>query len=303
MQKAIKYHLQKEIKEQTKLTGGYTFQTWLLTLSDNQKVVFRAQRDFETGGGRKIVISDVLEREKYFYDNVNAQIGHICPKVYVVDGTHEHHDMSYCIMEYIEGTPLSDCFKDLDQQLQNSIHYKIGEIAAQINKLVIDKSHPYITERGSWEEYIASRLNERLSPLIGNEIISQDEINAITNLMRRQKVKHTSSFLHLDMRHVNMIYNNGELFILDAENCEFGDPLFELAVIDVAGELAPPLIEGYKSVFGSDVELDSGLYYLYKMERLALVLHLFMNIIKTDKESTQHYLDSFNKLKKMTNQQ
>ena len=200
-------------------------------------------------------------------------------------------------MEYIEGTPLDSCFKDFDVQTQNNLLCKIGEISAQINKLEIDNSHPYMTERGSWQEYIADRLTERLKPLTNNEIITQNEIDIIANRMRQKKVMQTTSFLHLDMRHVNMIYNSGDIFVLDAENCEFGDPLFELAVIDVAGELAPPLIEGYINISGNDMKLDDELYYLYKMERQALVLHLFMNLIKSDVNSTQLYLGRFNELK------
>ena len=94
-----------------------------------------------------------------------------------------------------------------------------------------------------------------------------------------------------------MIYNNGDIFILDAENCEFGDPLFELAVIDVGGELEPPFIKGYKTV-NKDIDLNNELYNYYKMERQALVLHLFMNIIKSDTQSTKLYLDNFYELKK-----
>jgi len=298
MNEAIKHHLQKEIKEQTKLPGGFTFQTWLLTLSDNQKVVFRTQKDFKTGGGRDIIISEVLEREKFFYDNVNKSLGHICPEVYVVDGTRQHFDMSFCIMEYFEGTPLNACFKDFDPQAQDNISRKIGEISAQINNIEIDSNHPYVKNRPPWEEFIAQSLQEKLQPLITSNVISQDEANTITNNMRKKKASKTNSFLHLDIRHVNIIHNNGQLFMLDAENCEFGDPLFELAVIDIAGELTPPLIEAYKRK--NDIDLNNELYNFYCLERQALVLHLFMNIIKSDTESTKLYLSRFNKLKKAT---
>jgi len=92
MEKAIRHHIGKGITEKVRLTGGYDFETWLLTLSGNEKVVFRTQRDFVTGGGKEIVIADVLEREKFFYENVNSKIGHICPDVFVVDGTREHYE-------------------------------------------------------------------------------------------------------------------------------------------------------------------------------------------------------------------
>jgi fructosamine-3-kinase len=297
MDEAVKYHLGKNIKEKIKLNGGYTFQTWLLILSDNQKVVFRTQRDFDTGGGRKIIIADVLEREKYFYDNVNQIIGHICPKVYVIDSTQKYLDMSYCIMEYIEGVPLISCFNNFDTKTKNEILYKIGEISAQINSIEIDSNHHYVANRKSWEEYIANRLKERFTALEKNKVITNDEIDIICENMRFKKASKNKSFLHLDMRHINMIYNDGAIFILDAENCEFGDPLFELATIDVAGEIDPILINAYKETYVENIDLNSELYHYYKMERLALVLSVFMNEVKNDVESIQLYLEKFNNTK------
>jgi len=115
--------------------------------------------------------------------------------------------------------------------------------------------------------------------------------------MRVKKAVSTLSFLHLDMRRVNMIYNNGKISLIDAENCEFGDPLYELAVIDCGDELNQAVLDGYKNAFAGNIDLDSELYYYYKMERMALVLHVFMNVVKTEPEATQKYLSVFNELK------
>ena len=71
MKDAVKQYTGQEIRDKCRLGGGYTFEAWLITLSNNQKVNFRSQRDFVTGVGRKIVIVDVLERERFFYDTVN----------------------------------------------------------------------------------------------------------------------------------------------------------------------------------------------------------------------------------------
>ena len=296
MDKAVRHHMGKDIKERVQLTGGYMFETWLLTLAGGQKMVFRSQRDFETGGGRKIIIAEILEREKFFYESVNKSAARVCPEVYVVDGTREHHENSFCIMEYMEGTPLDQCFDGLDPLVRDDIQYRIGKIAAWINKIEIDPGHPYIKERGPWEAFMADRLRERLAPLVHNEIITQAEIDRIAQGMLRQKAAKTLSFLHLDMRRVNMIYNKGSLYILDAANCEFGDPLFELAVMDVGGELEPSVIAGYKRA-GGDADLNSGLYDYYKMECQALVLNLLMNRVKNDTKSTKIHLEGFSILK------
>ena len=291
MTDAIKHYIGKEIKNKRRLTGGYTFDTWMITLSDDQKVVFRSKKDFYTSGGRKIVIADVLERERFFYDTVNQKIGHICPEVYAVDGTYEYHDAAFCIMEYIEGTPLNIYFDNAGVEKRNRILYHIGEIAAQINTLKIDGNHPYVINREPWSDYMADRLYERLLPLENNDVIKRNEIVAITESMREEKASTTNAFLHLDMRRINMIYNNGSIFLLDAENCEFGDPLWELAVIDVGGEIEPILIDEYKKTYGKSIDLTSNLYEYYKLERIALVLNLFINLC--DKTMTQYYLDRF----------
>jgi hypothetical protein len=96
-----------------------------------------------------------------------------------------------------------------------------------------------------------------------------------------------------------MIYNGGKIFLLDAENCEFGDPLYELAVIDCGGELNQSLLDGYMNTHDSKIDLGNELFYYYKIERMSLVLHVFMNIVRVDTESTKMYLAEFNKLKQL----
>jgi len=297
MDEAIKHHFNLDIIERERLTGGVTFQTWLLTLSNHQKVVFRHQEDLVTGSGDKIIIADVLEREKFFYETMRKSISGVFPEVYVVDGTYKHHQNAFCIMEYLEGTPLNRCFGNLDTKTQNRLMYKVGEIAAQVNSITIDNNHPYVQGRATFEDLIADRLRDVFVPLICNEVITQGEADKIVSDMRSKKASKTLSFLHLDMRHCNIILRGDNIFVVDAANCEFGDPLWELAVIDVGGELAPPLIEGYKSAYVGSINLEDDLYYYYKMERMAVVVHLYLNIINVSAEKTQQYLEMFMQLK------
>jgi len=296
MDAAIKKHFQQGIREKTQLTGGYTFMSWLLTLESGKKVVFRTRSDFTTSGGRKIIVSDIFKREAFFYDFVNKAIGRTCPEVYVVDGTCEHYDKPFQISEYLEGQRLDLCFDSLDAQEKSEIYYKYGELAAKINQIEIDEEHPYVTSRGPWEEYLAKRLCERLVPLIANGVITQSEIDAISDMMRNSKAAKTLSFLHIDIRFINMIYSNGQIYLIDAENCEFGDPLFELAVIDISDNLTEDFWRGYESI-SQKPDISSDLFYLYKMERQALVLDVFTNLVKNEAELTQKYLSVFKQIK------
>lgn len=55
MEEAIKYYFNKIIKEKIKLENGWK-ESWLITLSDHQKVVFRAYSNY----------TELFEREKLF---------------------------------------------------------------------------------------------------------------------------------------------------------------------------------------------------------------------------------------------
>jgi aminoglycoside phosphotransferase (APT) family kinase protein len=116
-------------------------------------------------------------------------------------------------------------------------------------------------------------------------------------MTRNSKAEKTQSFLHLDMRFINMIYNNGRIFLIDAENCEFGDPLYELAVIDISDNLTLDFWAGYESI-SNKPDIESDLFYLYKMERQALVLDVFLNVVKTEEELTRKYLAAFKQIKR-----
>ena len=229
---------------------------------------------------------------------MNKNIGRVCPEVYAVDGTREYFEKPFCVMEYIEGAPLNLCYGSFDNRTRSKISYQIGELAAKINFIGLDENHKYISERGPWNIYMAERLRERLTPLVENELISRGEINEIAEYMRANAPENANSFLHLDIRRVNIIYNGGEIFLLDAENCEFGDPLCELAVINVGGELDRNVIEGYKSVGGRAPEVESKLYRCYFIERVALVADVFINVIKTDARAAETYSRRFNDAKR-----
>ena len=296
MDGVIEKHFAQKIVSQKQLMGGYTFNTWLLCLSKGQKVVFRYSPDFATGSGREIIIADVFRREKFFYDSVNAAIGHICPEVYVIDETKENFETSFQIAEYLEGTTLDLCFDNLSDEQKSAVHYRHGEIAAGVNKLEIDEQHPYILSRGTWKDFFATRLEERLTPLVELGLITAAQIESILGNVAKLRIENKRSFLHLDMRFANMIYNEGNIFLIDAENSEFGDPLFELAVFDINDYLTPEFLSGYTNVSGAVPDLSSELFNFYKLERLALILYVF--IVEADDEKlAKHFLRKFEEVK------
>lgn len=288
MDKAIQYHFNKDIKEKIQLDNGWK-ESWLLTLSDNQKVVFRAYSDYE----------DRFEREKFFYDTVNKKIGRICPEVYVVDGTCEYYHKSYQISEYIEGKVLRYYLQEeFNDQQKKEIYHKVGETIARINKIEIDLNHTYVVNGYSWQSYYMNELLQtQLNRIVKNELINTEEIEKICDNMREKKIAHSLSFLHRDIRPDNLIYNNGKLFVIDAETCEFGDPLNELARINLEWhfwEMYDCLLNGYKSVM--NIDTDSELFFYYQLEWLGELLDMHYNHGCMN-STTPYFLKKFNEIK------
>ena len=100
MEEAIKHYLNQSVLEKSRLENGWK-ESWLITLQNRRKVVFRACTDY----------AELFEREKFFYDTVNRNIGKICPEVYIVDGSCRYYHKSFQISEYIEGKRCADVFR------------------------------------------------------------------------------------------------------------------------------------------------------------------------------------------------
>lgn len=288
MDKAVKQYFNAEIKERNKLCNGWK-ETWLLTLSDDKKVIFRAYRNY----------TEHFERERFFYESVNNSIGKTCPIVYVVDGTCKYYDKSFQLSEYLPGKTLRQCLQhEFDESQKKSAYYQLGALAAWINQIEIAPQHPYVQSRDPWEIYFADKLlRVQLDRIVPNGFVTSDEAEYLCRRMKFKKPKKTLSFLHRDIRPDNVIYNDGRLFIIDSETCEFGDPLNELARISLQWtfwEMYDVLLSGYKSV--GNISFDSELFGLYQLEWLAELLDMHYNHGCMN-SLTQGFLDRFNTVK------
>ena len=108
--------------------------------------------------------------------------------------------------------------------------------------------------------------------------MTKDEIGAILETMKRKKARYSFSFLHRDFRPMNIILNGDKLFVIDAETCEFGDPLNALAFIRLEWtywDMFNSVIDGYKSVF--DIDVENELVDFYILESLGETLDMHYN--------------------------
>lgn len=288
MDEAIKYHFNKSIKQKVPLGNGWK-KSWLLTLSDGQKVVFRTCSDYE----------GIFEREKFFYDTLNSKLGKICPEVYVVDGTCKYYPKSYQISEYIEGKILSYYLQEeFNERQKKEVYYKIGEMTARINQIEIDPHHGYVANGYSWQSYYSNELlRPQLTQIVKNKLMTTDEIEQLCYHTFQKSTTHLLSFLHRDIRPFNLIYRDGQLFVIDAETCEFGDPLNELARINLQWhywEMYGQLLDGYKSVM--DIDTDNELFFYYQLEWLAELLDMHYNH-GCSNSTTSYFLGKFKEIK------
>ena len=268
MQEAIKHYFNRDIINKTPLQNGWK-ESWLLTLSDGKKVVFRACKDY----------NDYFERERFFYNTVNQSIGNICPEVYVIDGSLQFSEKSFQISEYIKGNSLRTILESADVDEKKKLYYELGQTVAKINQI---KVNPQDSELFNSEEWISYYISELMKPqllrIVDNKLITIEQIERLCKRIFEQKPILSNCLLHRDIRPDNIICRDDKMFVIDAETCELGDPLNELARISLQWhywENYDSLIKGYKSILDIDTECE--LFYCYQLEQLAEILDMHFN--------------------------
>ena len=268
MQEAIKHYFNKDIIDKTRLQNGWK-ESWLLTLSDGQNIVFRTCEDY----------TEFFEREKIFYNTSNNSVGKVCPEVYVVDGSFEYYDKSFQISEYIKGDSLRTVLESADTNYKTTLYYELGRTIAKINRIEVN---PHDNELFNSEPWLTYYINELMKPqllrIVGNKLITIEQIERLCKNISKQQPISTQCLLHRDIRPDNIICRDDKMFVIDAETCELGDPLNELARINLQWhywENYDSLLKGYKSIFDIDTECE--LFYCYQLEQLAEILDMHFN--------------------------
>lgn len=296
MRHAVELYTKQKVTEQVQLTGGFSFETWLITLENNHKIIFRTGVDTEVENGKKFIVSDVFEKEDFFYKTVNSVYKSRCPEIYLIDKSKEIYHQPYQIMSFVDGDPLDKYLVNADEVSKSKIFNQIGRVTAEINNIKINKSQDLFLDK-NWEQKFNNKLIERLKPLIGDKILTDLENNILLSQLSKLKSKKSNSLLHLDMRLPNLIYKNEEIHVIDAENCEVGDPLYELAIVSVAGLLDEKFLEGYREYSNHSVDIEDLMFKYYQLERQAALVNLFKNILKNE-SLAQSTIIIFDRLKR-----
>jgi aminoglycoside phosphotransferase (APT) family kinase protein len=296
MKHAVEMYTNQKVTEQIQLTGGFSFETWLIKLDNNQKIIFRTGMDTEVENGKRFVVSDVFEKENYFYKTVNNVYINRCPEIYLIDKSKEIYHQPYQIMSFVEGDSLDKYLVNADEASIRTIFNQIGRVTAEINNIEINNSQDVFLA-DNWEQKFEKKLIERFAPLIKDAILTDSEKSILLSRLSKLKAKTTNALLHLDMRLPNLIYHNDEIHVIDAENCEVGDPLYELAIVSVVGMLDENFLAGYRENSIYSIDTDDQLFKYYQLERQAALVNLFKNIINNE-SLAQSTIIIFDRLKR-----
>ena len=299
MNEAIKKYYSTYILSKQELSGGVSFKTYLLELGNNKKVIFRAGNDYITSLNERIFIADIFRREQIFYDALRGQLMVDLPKVHVIDSSKRYYHSIFEIYDYMEGVPLNQVI--LSQDSIKIVYYEIGKIVGKMHKYMVPGEQKIFLRSEKWNVFFAKRLKLRLTPLIRNGLIIQEEIEYINHkcqIMIPTMIK--ESFLHLDIRFNNFLYTDKISALIDAENFEMGDYLFELARIEVYGLQNDFFIAGYASECpGMVLDRESIIYKMYKFETISFLLNVFMNDLKIADDSTAKLIQEFYEIKQI----
>lgn len=299
MNSIFENYYKEEIKEKKRLSGGITFDTFLITLNSGRKVVLRTSVDHINNGGRKMIIGDIFKKEKFFFDSVRNKIGVGVPDNIIVDDSMKLYRQSFMMYDYIEGDPMDTVLETRTLEKQGEIYREVGRICARINNCSIDREHELVKKRGAWGQYVSNRLRERLNPFLCSSLINGNEIDRLVSILKNtlNGIEYYS-FLHMDLRLNNLIMRDDEIVgLIDSESMEFGDPLFEFARLLVGGAINHYFIEGYREYRELDIDNESLIYKLYRMEAVAFLANVFINDIESGIEVKDKWEKEFTTLK------
>ena len=275
-----------------KLSGGISFNTYKVLTGSGKTYVFRCGEDYVNPGGRHIDIAQTFRREKYFFDTISDRLQIKVPHIYFVDDSRTRFDYVYEIYDFIAGHSL----EELENDAADAVYFQVGKAVAQINMTELCNS----CHTEDWGTFFSFRLEERLIPLEKDRLFNEDEINVICSFFKKLDYPAAKAFLHLDIRKGNILYDKdtGTTGLIDAENAEFGDPMFEIARIDVYGEMKDAFYSGYMEEMNLErIDRSSIRYHGYELESLAFLANVFIHEIDVKKETVESMISRVLRLK------
>ncbi len=166
-----------------------------------------------------------------------TSVGVPCPVVVAFDISHAHVPWPWMLTTLVE--------HDDAVELPRDQHRVLGEFVRTLHS--IQPAAGVIPPTEDWSTFVSERLARRLGGLSRYEpAITERHASQLVTEAEEVSKSDMRHLLHMDLRPANLCVRGGTLVgILDMTNALAGDPLFEIARLDVYGLTTSSFWKGY----------------------------------------------------------
>jgi aminoglycoside phosphotransferase (APT) family kinase protein len=205
------------------------------------------------------------------------------PRILLYDDTRRIMDRNYLVMEYMEGTPLSETSvsrRDLDR-----IFRQVGAWLGQVHRRITAEKYGYLGAHRpmepakDWNSAFTVMWNRMADGIQDIGEYTPKECEYVKSVLSRHLTHFTrkvpASLLHMDVWAQNILVSDkGEAAgLLDWDRALYGDPEIEFAVLDYCGVSEPAFWEGYGEERdpSPSARVRNLFYVLYEIQKYVII--------------------------------
>lgn len=204
--KIIKNNLGNNAKLDTQIET--TNNSVFIVSSGEEKYIFKTYRSKNwPENGKLLYVNKLLDKNNIRY-----------PKVIDYTRNHSYFENGYVLEEKIKGVPILD--KEFDLEFGIKAYKLLANFVKKVHDIKFIK-YGYINngnpDYDKFSEYVKDTLEENLEILYKHEIIKEEEFTNISKLICDEfdKLSLTPVLTHGDLSMRNVIYNEGEVVLID----------------------------------------------------------------------------------------
>mgnify|MGYP006288374819 CR=1 FL=1 len=200
---------------------------------------------------------DMMHQEPQIHQIIQAQTSIPVPTIYVHDFSREMIARDYLLMEYLEGTALSQAYW-MNISQRKKVFRKVGEYLQEAHAITSPQygylgAHQPMEPQATWWEAFKIMWNKMIEDIHHTGLYSEEESRKFRALLAESKAHFAprseipASLLHMDIWAQNILVNRqGEVTgIVDWDRALWGDPEIEYAVLDYCGVTGEAFWAGY----------------------------------------------------------
>lgn len=290
----------------TQITTGKFNKTYIAEYSDsNDKVVLRiAPHD---SAGFLFYEKNMMAQEPDIHRVVREKTSVPVPQIFIYDDTRTLVDRDFMIMEFIEGTPLSEAV--VSSKSRKKIMEQTGAYLRELHKFCQEDQYGYLGRhncmkpQNNWKSAFYIMWNKLIDDIEYCGVYNDDNARlareAVEICISSFQRNIPASLLHMDIWAQNILVDdNGNIKgIVDWDRALWGDPEIEYAVLDYCGFNNSSFWKGYgiKPEYNYNAKIRGVFYHLYEVQK-----YLVIRTLRGNGFSVSDYKDySLNILKKL----